>query len=173
MFGNVHSIGALLCGLEGPVKCGSVRREAVRFTLGVRRLNTPTRSSVKAKSTTSNWPKLLRISEEMRQWSAMLEQDLRGWPRVTSRPMFGLIGFYRDGVIFAALPRTRALGTPNSFIVKFNPMPTELLRRARKDPRMASERESPGARWYSFELNSADDLRDALWWLNRAYGEAK
>ena len=133
----------------------------------------PTRSSVKAKSTTSNWPKLLRISEEMQQWSAMLEQDLSGWPRVTSRPMFGLIGFYRDGVIFAALPRTRALSTPNSFIVKFNPMPPELLRRARKDRRMDSERESPGARWYSFELNSADDLRDALWWLNRAYEAAK
>src|SRR5258707_1705156 len=77
MSGNAHSVGALLCGLEGPVKCGTVRMEAVRFTLGVRRLNTPTWSSVKAKSTTSNWPKLLRISEEMRQWSAMLEQDLR------------------------------------------------------------------------------------------------
>jgi hypothetical protein len=146
---------------------------AVRFTSDVRRLNTPTRPSVEAKSTASSRPKLPRISEEMRQWSAMLEQELRGWPRVTSRPMFGLIGFYRHGVIFAALPRTRALDSPNSFIVKFDPMPPKLLRRARKDPRMASERKSPAARWYSFELNSADDLRDALWWLNRAYGEAK
>src|SRR5258708_17367197 len=135
MSGNAHSVGALLCGLEGPVKCGTVRMEAVRFTLGVRRLNTRTWSSVKAKSTTSNWPKLLRISEEMRQWSAMLEQDLREWPRVTSLPMFGLIGFYRDGVIFAALPRTRALVTPHSFIVKVYPMPLQLLLPASTGPR--------------------------------------
>jgi hypothetical protein len=128
---------------------------------------------VKAKAAISKWPKLLRISEEMRHWSAMLEQELRAWPRVTSRPMFGLVGFYRKGMIFAALPRTRALSTPNSLIFKFDPMAPALLRRARKDPRIDSERESPDATWYSFELNSADDLRDALWWLNRAYEAAK
>lgn len=128
---------------------------------------------MKAKPASSKRPKLLRISEEMRQWSAMLEQDLKRWPSVKSRPMFGLIGFYRNGKIFAGLPRTRALRTSTSFIVKFNPMPPNLLRRARKDPRMDSERKSPSARWYSFELSSAKDLRDALWWLNRAYEAAK
>ena len=147
--------------------------KAVRFISAVRRLNTPTRSSVKAKSATSNWPKLLRISEEMRQWSATLEQELRGWPRVTSRPMFGLIGFYHNGVIFAALPRTRALSSPRSLIFKFHRMSPALLRRARKDPRIGSERESPDATWHSFELNTPGDLRDALWWLNRAYEAAK
>jgi hypothetical protein len=123
--------------------------------------------------TNSKRPKLLRISEEMTQWSGALEQDLKSWPGVTSRPMFGLISFYRDGEIFAALPRTRALSTPNSFIVKFDPMPPNLLRKAKKDSRMASDQGSPGARWYSFELSSAGDLREALWWLNRAYEAAK
>jgi len=27
--------------------------------------------------------------------------------------------------------------------------------------------------WFSFELNSANDLRDALFWLDRAYRAAK
>jgi hypothetical protein len=87
--------------------------------------------------------------------------------------MFGLTSFYRGNVIFAALPRTRALSTPDSFIFKFDPMPPALLRRAKNDQRISSERESPGVTWYSFELKLADDLDDALWWLNRAYEAAK
>jgi hypothetical protein len=109
----------------------------------------------------------------MQQWSAMLDQEVSGWPHATSRPMFGLTSFYRRKVIFAALPRTRALSTPDSFIFKLDPMPPALLRRARKDRRISSERESPDVTWYSFELNSGDDLHDALWWLNRAYEAAK
>ena len=128
---------------------------------------------MKAKPAISKWPKLLRVSEEMQQWAAMLEQELCGWPRVTSRPMFGLVGFYRERVIFAALPRTRALSTPRSLIFKFDPMPRTLRRRAEKDPRIDAEKDSPNATWYSFELNSEKDLRDALWWLNRAYESAK
>jgi hypothetical protein len=128
---------------------------------------------VRRKAAISKWPKLLRVSEEMRQWSAMLGQELSGWPGVTSRPMFGLAGFYRDGVIFAGLPCTRALNTANSIIFKFDPMPPGLLRRATQDPRIDSERAGPGAQWYSFELSSANDLRAALWWLNRAYEKAK
>jgi hypothetical protein len=109
----------------------------------------------------------------MHEWSAMLEHEVRTWPRVNSRPMFGLAGFYREKVIFAALPRTRALTSPNSFIFKFNPMPPALSQRAKKDPRINSERQTPGAKWYSFELHSTDDIKDALWWLNQAYEAAK
>lgn len=128
---------------------------------------------MKAKPAISKRPKLLRISEEMKQWSAMLEQELSTWPRVRSRPMFGFIGFYRDEKIFAGLPRTRALHTSNSIILKIDPMPPELLRRAQDDSRIDPVKQAPGARWYSFDLNSTDDLRDALWWLNQAYLEAR
>ncbi len=31
----------------------------------------------------------------------------------------------------------------------------------------------PGKGWFTFELNSYEDVRDAVWWLNRAYAEAK
>ena len=113
-------------------------------------------------------PKMPPISEEMKQWSAMLEQELTGWPQVSSRPMFGMLGFYRRKKIFAALPVSRAIETPNSFIFRFDPMPANLNQRALKEPRI-----TPGTRWFSFEIQSTEDLRDALWWLNEAYEAAK
>jgi len=113
-----------------------------------------------------------RISEEMKQWSAMLGHELSELPQVSSRPMFGLRGFYRGKKIFAALPVTRAIGAANAFIFRFEPLPAELLELAKKEPRISAERVLPGARWLSFELNSEEDFRDALWWLNHAYEHA-
>lgn len=127
---------------------------------------------MKSKQEASQRPKLLRISEEMKQWSAMLEKELRGWPGVSSRPMFGFMGIYRNNAIFAGLPRSRAMVTPNSIIFRFDPMPDELSKRAQEDRRVDFERRAPGARWFSFALSSTDDLRDALWWLEQAYRKA-
>jgi hypothetical protein len=115
---------------------------------------------------------LIGISEEMKQWSSMLAQELSGWPQVTSRPMFGMAGFYRKRKIFAALPRSRALGAANAIIFRLDPIAPALLQRARKDARIGWEGKAP-KRWLSFELNSAEDLRDALRWLNHAYERAK
>jgi hypothetical protein len=128
---------------------------------------------VKAKKTKRPRPKMHPIAEEMKQWSAMLGQELKTWPRVTSRPMFGLLGFYRGARIFAGLPVTRAIKTPNSIIFKIEPMPPELLRRAAQEPRIDAESGARGARWCAFELSSEKDVRDALWWLNQAYERAK
>jgi hypothetical protein len=105
-----------------------------------------------------------RISEEMKQWSAMLKTEVSGWPHVSSRPMFGMLGVYRGKKIFAALPATRAIGTPNSVAFRLNPVPQDLERRVLKEPRV-----TPGRRWFSFEVHATEDLRDALWWLNQAY----
>ena len=113
-------------------------------------------------------PKMPRISEEMKQWSAMLGEELRGWPKVSSRPMFGMLGVYRGKKIFAALPATRAIGTPNSVAFRLNPVPQDLEQRALKEPRV-----TPGKHWFSFEVHSTKDLRDALWWLNQAYEHTK
>jgi hypothetical protein len=128
---------------------------------------------MKRKKTKTNRPKLPHITEEMKQWSAMLGQELSGWSHAKSRPMFGLLAFYRKAKIFAGLPVTRGINSPNSVIFKINPMPSDLLRRAIQDPRIDTDSALPGTRWYAFELNSADDLRDALWWLNQAYERAK
>lgn len=113
-------------------------------------------------------PKMPPVSEEMKQWSTMLKRELVGWPQVTSKPMFGMSGIYRRKKIFAALPVTRGFDTPSSIIFRFDPMPAGLNKRAVKEPRI-----TPGTRWYSFEIQSTEDLRDALWWLNQAYEAAK
>jgi hypothetical protein len=128
---------------------------------------------VKAKKTKRPRPKMHLIAEEMKRWTAMLGQELNTWPGVTSRPMFGLLGFYRGARIFAGLPVTRAIKTPNSIIFKIEPMPPELLRRAEQDPCIDTESRTPGARWCAFEVRSEQDMRDALWWLNQAYERAK
>jgi len=75
--------------------------------------------------------------------------------------------------IFAALPVTRAIGTPNAIIFKVKAMTPELLRRAKEDPRIDPERVGPGAKWTSFAVHNEQDLRDAMWWLNQAYERAK
>jgi hypothetical protein len=128
---------------------------------------------VKTKKTKRPRPNMPFASEEMKQWSAMLGNELSTWPKVTTRPMFGLRGFYRGKKIFAALPVTRAIKNPNSLIFRIKPMPPDLLERAKKEPRIDTEGRVPGAKWFIFELNSEADLRDALWWINQAYEYAK
>ena len=113
-------------------------------------------------------PKMPPISEEMKQWSAMLKTEVSGWPQISSRPMFGMMGLYRRKKIFGGLPVTRGFDTPNSVIFRFDPMPPDLVDRASKDKRIA-----PGKRWFSFDVRSGEDLRDALWWLKQAYENTK
>jgi hypothetical protein len=113
-------------------------------------------------------PKMPPISEEMKQWSAMLGKEVSGWPQVSTRPMFGMMGCYRRKKIFAGLPVTRGFDTPSSVIFRFDPLPEDLEQRAMKESRI-----TPGKRWFSFEVRSAADLRDALWWMNQAYERTK
>jgi hypothetical protein len=108
----------------------------------------------------------------MKQWSALLQSELSTWPHISTKSMFGFSSFYRRGTIFAALPQTRGFNSPSSLIVKFNPMPPALLKRAQADSRMDTNTRLPGKGWFSFELHSAGDLRDALFWLNHAYEAA-
>jgi hypothetical protein len=109
-------------------------------------------------------PKMPPISQEMKQWSVMLKAEVSGWPQLSTKPMFGMMGLYRGKKIFGGLPVTRGFDTPNSVIFRFDPMPPDLEQRALKDSRIA-----PGKRWFSFNVASTTDLRDALWWLNQAY----
>jgi hypothetical protein len=87
--------------------------------------------------------------------------------------MFGMLGYYRGARIFGALPVTRGIKTPNSFIFRITPMPPDLVRRAENEPRINLESRIPSAKWYAFEVSSTEDFRDALWWLNQAYEHAK
>jgi hypothetical protein len=113
-------------------------------------------------------PKMPPISEEMKQWSAMLKTEVSGWPQISTKPMFGMMGLYRGKKIFGGLPVTRGFDTPNSVIFRFEPISSDLEERASKDKRV-----SPGKRWFSFDVGCTEDLRDALWWLNQAYERTK
>lgn len=130
--------------------------------------NKPNPSAVRTRRAMRERPKMPPISEEMKQWSAMLKTEVSGWPQITTKPMFGMMGLYRGKKIFGGLPVTRGFDTPNSVIFRFDPIPSELEERASKDARIA-----PGNRWFSFNVGSTEDLRDALWWLNQAYEHTK
>jgi hypothetical protein len=77
-----------------------------------------------------------------------------------------------ESVIFAALPQTRGFDSPSSLILKFNPMPAKLRKRAEADERMDTSTPVPGQGWFSFDLRSEADVRDALRCLSRAYQAA-
>ena len=114
------------------------------------------------RTTTEKWPrpKLPRIPEEMRQWSDLLLHEILGWPDVSSRPMFGTTAVYRGNDIFGVLPRTRAMDTPYSVSFKILSRNPSLKKRLAVDERiLASTRD---AKWISFELQSGDDLPDAI-----------
>jgi hypothetical protein len=107
-------------------------------------------------------PRLPKVDPEMQRWSALLEAEVATWPGVTTRPMFGLAGHYRDGRIFAAIPRTRAVETPFSLLIK---LPDA------REARLAQGR-GPGAGWVTFALESDADIGEALRHLGRAYEQA-
>jgi hypothetical protein len=108
----------------------------------------------------------------MKAWSAALRAELSAWPDVNSRPMFGLTALYRKKRIFAVLPQTRGMESPNSVAFRLaNPSP-RMLARVRKEPRILKPI-TETQRWFSFEFSSDLDLRDALGWLTRAYEAAR
>jgi hypothetical protein len=116
-------------------------------------------------------PRFYKLSPEMQRWSAMLAEELAQWPGVSTKPMFGFTSFYRKGTIFAAVPKTRTLHTSYSVMFKL-PEGSKWHAKVRKDPRV------PGGeflmeRWIPFELQSEDDLRDALLWFERSFQSAK
>jgi len=112
-----------------------------------------------------------RISDEMKVWSAMLAAELREWPGVTTKHFFGSTAFYRKGVIFGALPKTRGMNSPNSLIFKIAGASPKVQMRIGKDSRIL-ETKMHNAKWFSFEVESDEDLRGALEWLGAAYEAA-
>jgi hypothetical protein len=116
-------------------------------------------------------PKLPKISEEMKAWSAALGAEVMEWPRVTARILFGFTALYRRDKIFAVLPRTRAMETPNSMAFKFDPLTAQLRARLERDARFGTTT-MQAARWFTFELSTDGDLHDALDWLGRSYEAA-
>ena len=133
----------------------------------------PTKKTAKAKSKSSKMPKFFPIDDEMKELSAMLEKEISTWSGVTKKPMFGYQGLYRDGAIFAALPRSRAMKSPRSLMLKFASASSAVVDAAKKDTRVGALSAMRSAGWFTFELNEPAATRDALAWLSSAYKAAK
>ena len=116
-------------------------------------------------------PKLPKISEEMKAWSAALAEEVASWPQVTLRPMFGLLGAYRGGMIFAALPRTRTMDPPNSVAFKL-PMANKRLRAKAQSDQRIHFADMARASWLTFAISSDADVNPVLEWLGHAYEAA-
>lgn len=131
------------------------------------------KTASKAKSRGPKRPKWFPVDDEMRALSGMLEKEVSDWPGVSKRPMFGYQGLYRDGVIFAAPPRTRAMKSAKSILFRFTAMSPAILNSAEKDSRVDTLSGVPGPGWLMFEMDGAPAIRSALGWLERAYQAAK
>ena len=120
----------------------------------------------------SKGPVLKSISDEMREWSAMLHAEVETWPAVSAKKMFGMISLYRRKQIFAALPYTRALGAADSFMFKFEKPSAKVLAKLQSDPRIIAE-QGTGTRWFIFRICLPADLHPAIEWLAHAYEAAR
>lgn len=106
----------------------------------------------------------------MKRITALLEAEVLEWRGVSARPMFGMTGLYRQQSIFAALPRTRALDTPESIAIRLPRRSQRLISQFTADKRIVAP--AADAKWISFLVDSEQRIHDALRWLSVAYGEA-
>jgi hypothetical protein len=116
----------------------------------------------------SNRPKLSPISEEMKAWSAALAAEIGDWPQVSTRSFFGFTALYRRDKIFAALPRTRAMGSPNSLAFKLESTDPGIRKRIESDARIDTT-QMQSTRWFTFTIAANSDLHGAIDWLEEAY----
>lgn len=119
----------------------------------------------------SSRPDLPRISEEMKAWSAALADELSDWPQISVRAFFGFSALYRNDKLFALLPRTRGMDSPNALAFRFDALTAAARLRLENDRRVGSA-DLQKARWFTFELSSDADLHDALRCLEEAYEAA-
>src|SRR3954462_10996880 len=105
-----------------------------------------------------------RVSDEVRVFSEFLLNELLSWPGVSSKHMFGLKGVYRDKVIFAALPSTRALNTSCSVSFKLPTKTPAILKAIEPDDRRLTS-DLRTHIWLSFEIRTDRDIPDAIEWF--------
>ncbi len=104
-------------------------------------------------------------------WSGLLAAEVLGWPGVLAKPMFGLTALYRGAAIFAALPKTRAMGSANAVAFKLEGASAKTMGQLRRETKIG-ETQMAAAKWYVFEMENEEDLRGVLEWLGVAYAAA-
>ena len=125
-------------------------------------------------------PKMKAVSEAMRSLAGALAGEVQDWPGVSLKSAFGMTLAYRSGVVFAALPRTRALYEEDAILLKFNREPSGLAARIAAEPRFASgtmegrrttksKARGEGWRWRIFLVRDGTDLHAAIEWMAEAH----
>jgi len=119
------------------------------------------------------------ISEPMRAWTEALRREVESWPGVTVKSAFGMLMVYRKGVVFAALPRTRALFEDDAVLLKFNRETPALTKRIAAQPRFVpgtmeqrhqnKRKGGEGRRWRIFLMRADADIHIAIEWLAEAH----
>jgi hypothetical protein len=119
------------------------------------------------------------VSEAARGWAQALAKEVESWPGVTVKNAFGMTMLYRKGVVFGALPHTRALFEDDAILFKFNHETPALLTRLAAETRFApgtmeqrhasKKKGGEGRRWRIFLLRSEADLHSAIEWLAEAH----
>ena len=124
--------------------------------------------------------KMKPVSEAARGWAEALAREVGSWPGATLKSAFGMTMIYRNGVVFAALPRTRTLYEEDAILLKFNRETPALRARMAAEPRLAPgsmeqrgvKPRKPGGEsrhWRIFLMRSQSDFHPALEWLAEAH----
>jgi hypothetical protein len=120
------------------------------------------------------------VPEAIRNWAQALSREVETWPGTTLKSAFGMTLVYRKGVVFAALPKTRALYEENAILLKFMAEPADLAARIEAEKRFAAgtmeqkrtgkgKRGGEGRKWRIFVMQEDGDVHAAIEWLAEAY----
>jgi hypothetical protein len=120
-------------------------------------------------------------SEAAQRWAETLRAEVEQWPQVVVKRAFGMVLVYRAGVVFSALPGTRALFEQDAILIKFARENPTLLKRIAAENSFAAgtmqdrgkKKQGEGRKWRIYLLREERDAREAVEWLARAYELAK
>ena len=106
------------------------------------------------------------VTPIMQHYCSLIAEELLGWPKVTSRRMFGLTVFYGDGLPFVVLPDTKDFAAADR--VGFNLHRTSEAERRRllEDEHIDCRK---GGQWITFALRNDRDVALFLRWAEKAY----
>jgi hypothetical protein len=122
-------------------------------------------------------------SEAARRWADGLRAEVELWPAVALKRAFGMTLVYREDVVFAALPGTRALFEEDAILIKFareTPALAKRIAAARcfaagtmeQRGKSQKKKQGEGRKWRIYLLREERDAREAVEWLARAHALA-
>lgn len=117
-------------------------------------------------------------SEELRAISAALVDEVRGWPGVTTRAMFGGTMLYRARLPFALLPQTKKMMEPDGLWLKFHTVSASLGRKLAAESRIVESahqttKDNKEPKWVGLVVSGPSDVHHALRWLGEAHEAAR